>query len=185
MDHPSLYAWGLSPVPVGSYRGPLSTSGIDDVRGGRFRAEHAAFRVDIGNDGWRAPAGAPDTTVAKAVTRQGLYGAQLREHLASTLARHVRFSINVEQLPSPANRVSIDPRYLDALGNPRPVIDYRIEDYTLAGMAAATRFSREVFAARGDRGLHRSRRRLVVSDRGLRRATSSTTTAWGTSRART
>src|SRR5207302_2568976 len=28
MDHPALYAWGLSPVPVGAYRGPLSTAGI-------------------------------------------------------------------------------------------------------------------------------------------------------------
>jgi choline dehydrogenase-like flavoprotein len=149
MDHPSLYAWGLSPVPVGSYRGPLSTSGIDDVRGGAFRSEHAAFRVDIGNDGWRAPAGAPDTTVAEAVTKRKLYGPQLREHLASTLPRHVRFSINVEQLPSPANRVTIDPRHIDALGNPRPVIDYRIEDYTLAGMAAATSFYREVFRHAG------------------------------------
>jgi choline dehydrogenase-like flavoprotein len=149
MDHPSIYAWGLSPVPVGSYRGPLSTSGIDDARGGRFRAQHAAFRVDIGNDGWRAPAGAPDTTVAQAIAKRGLYGAALRDHLADTLPRHVRFSINVEQLPSTENRVSIDPRHLDALGNPRPVIDYRIEDYTLAGMAAATAFYREVFAHAG------------------------------------
>jgi choline dehydrogenase-like flavoprotein len=149
MDHPSLFAWGLSPVPVGAYRGPLSTSGIDDARGGSFRAEQAAFRVDIGNDGWRAPTGAPDTTVAEAVRKRNLYGSRLREHLAATLPRHVRFSINVEQLPSPANRVSIDPRNLDTLGNPRPVLDYRIEDYTLAGMAAATRFYREVFAHAG------------------------------------
>jgi choline dehydrogenase-like flavoprotein len=149
MDHPSLFAWGLSPVPVGAYRGPLSTSGIDDARGGAFRARHAAFRVDIGNDGWRAPAGAPDTTVAEAVRKRNLCGARLREHLASTLPRHVRFSINVEQLPSTSNRVRIDPRHVDALGNPRPVIDYRIEDYTLAGMAAATRFYREVFRRAG------------------------------------
>ena len=139
MDHPSLYAWGLSPVPVGSFRGPLSTSGIDDVRGGAFRSEHAAFRVDIGNDGWRAPAGAPDTTVAAAVKQRSLHGAPLREYLAGQLTRQVRFSINVEQLPAATNRVSIDPRYVDALGNPRPVINYTIDDYTLAGMAAATR----------------------------------------------
>ena len=149
MDHPSLYGWGLSPVPVGPYRGPLSTSGIDDARGGAFRSAHAAFRVDIGNDGWRAPAGAPDTTVAAAVMRQNLFGSTLREHLASTLSRHVRFSINVEQLASPANSVSIDPRYVDALGNPRPVISYQLDDYTLAGMAAATDFYREVFRHAG------------------------------------
>ncbi len=70
MDHPALYAWGLSPVPVGAFRGPLSTAGIDDLRGGEFRASHAAFRFDIGNDGWRAPTGAPDTSVAAAVNGQ-------------------------------------------------------------------------------------------------------------------
>ena len=145
MDHPALYAWGLAPEPVGSYRGPLSTAGIEDLRGGTFRARHAAFRFDIGNDGWRATTGAPDTAVADAVTKQNLFGKKLHDQLASTLSRHVRFSLAVEQLPDAANSVSIDPRYLDPLGNPRPVINYRIDDYTLAGMAAATKVYQEVF----------------------------------------
>ncbi|HET9872490.1 MAG TPA: GMC family oxidoreductase [Propionibacteriaceae bacterium] len=149
MDHPSIYGWGLAPAPVGPFRGPQSTSGIDDARAGAFRAEHGAFRVDIGNDGWRATTGAPDTTVADAVMNRGLHGQQLLRHLRSVLSRQVRFSLNVEQLPSPDNRVSIDPRYLDPLGNPRPVIHYDIDDYTLGGMAAATRFYREVFAQAG------------------------------------
>jgi choline dehydrogenase-like flavoprotein len=149
MDHPALYAWGLSPVPIGAYRGPLSTAGIDDLRGGAFRAEHAAFRYDIGNDGWRATTGAPDTSVADAVTRQGLFSTRLRDHLKATLPRHVRFSVAVEQLPSTANNVSIDPRYVDPLGNPRPVISYHLDDYTLAGMAAATDVYRQVFRQGG------------------------------------
>ena len=45
IDHPALYAWGLSPVPVGAYRGPLSTAGIEDLRGGAFRAP--ACRVPV------------------------------------------------------------------------------------------------------------------------------------------
>ncbi len=149
MDHPALYAWGLSPVPAGAYRGPLSTSGIEDLRGGAFRAAHAAFRFDIGNDGWRPATGAPDTTVADAVRRQGLFGTNLRDQLAATLPRQVRFSVAVEQLRSPANTVGIDPRYVDPLGNPRPVISYHVDDYTLAGMAAATGVYREVFAKAG------------------------------------
>jgi choline dehydrogenase-like flavoprotein len=149
IDHPALCAWGLSPVPVGAYRGPLSTAGIEDLRGGAFRARHAAFRFDIGNDGWRATTGAPDTSVADAVTRQGLYGTRLRDHLAATLPRHVRFSIAIEQLRSQANTVTIDPRYLDALGNPRPVISYHIDDYTTAGMAAAAEVCAQVFEQAG------------------------------------
>lgn len=149
MDHPALYAWGLSPVPVGAYRGPLSTAGIDDLRGGPFRSAHAAFRFDIGNDGWRAVSGAPDSSVSDAVIGRGMFGSGLRGHLADTLPRHVRFSLAIEQLPSADNSVTIDPRYTDPLGNPRPVISYHIDDYTRAGMAAATDVARQVFRQAG------------------------------------
>jgi choline dehydrogenase-like flavoprotein len=145
MDHPALYAWGLAPVPVGPFRGPLSTSGIEDCRGGAFRAQHAAFRYDVGNDGWRAPTGAPETTVSEAVMQRGLYGHALRETVADTLGRQVRMSLAVEQLPDPGNRVSIDANELDAIGNSRPVINYHIDDYTRAGMAAAARVAEAVF----------------------------------------
>jgi len=148
MDHPALYAWGLAPSPVGPFRGPLSTSGIEDYRGGAFRTQHAAFRYDVGNDGWRPATGAPDATVADAV-KQGLFGARLRDALATTLTRQVRLSLAVEQLPDPANRVSVDPAHIDAIGNPVPVIDYRIDEYTLAGMAKAAEVCRAMFRRAG------------------------------------
>jgi choline dehydrogenase-like flavoprotein len=87
--------------------------------------------------------------VAGAVTGMGLFGTGLREHLAGTLSRQVRFSIAVEQIRSPANSVSIDPRHVDPLGNPRPVLNYHVDDYTLAGMAAATEVYRQVFRRAG------------------------------------
>jgi len=149
MDHPALYAWGLAPAPIGAYRGPQSTAGLEDLRAGLFRARHAAFRFDIGNDGWRAATGAPDTAVLAAVTQQNLHGRALREQLASTLSRHVRFSLAVEQLPDPANRVTIDPSHPDPLGLPRPVISYHIDDYTKAGMAAATKVYKQIFERAG------------------------------------
>jgi choline dehydrogenase-like flavoprotein len=148
MDHPALYAWGLAPETIGAFRGPLSTAGIEELRAGAFRAKHAAFRFDIGNDGWRATTGAPDTAVADAVAKN-LFGRKLRDQLSSTLSRQVRFSLAIEQLPEPGNCVSIDPRYLDPLGNPRPVISYKIGEYTLAGMAAATKVYRQIFQRAG------------------------------------
>lgn len=149
MDHPALYAWGLAPRPVGAFRGPLSTSGIEDCRGGAFRARHAAFRFDVGNDGWRPATGAPDSTVVEAVMRRGLYGGRLRAHLADVLPRQVRLSLAVEQLPDPDNRITIDPAIRDAIGDPRPVVDYRIDPYTLAGMAAAAEVGRALFRRAG------------------------------------
>jgi choline dehydrogenase-like flavoprotein len=149
MDHPALYAWGLAPQPIGAYRGPLSTAGLEELRAGPFRAKHAAFRFDIGNDGWRATTGAPDTAVAEAVTKQNLFGKKLYDQLASTLPRHVRFSLAVEQLPDTFNSVSIDRDMVDQLGNPKPVIQYRIDDYTQAGMAAARKVALEMFRRAG------------------------------------
>jgi len=149
MDHPALYAWGLAPFNVGSFRGPQSTSGIEDFRAGRFRCGHAAFRFDIGNDGWHATTGAPDTTVNDAVLQQKLFGRQLRSHLNDQLSRQVRFSLAVEQLPNLKNRVTVDPSYRDKMGNPRPVIEYEIDDYTFKGMIAARNVAREVFHQAG------------------------------------
>ncbi|WHA44033.1 GMC family oxidoreductase [Agrobacterium larrymoorei] len=148
MDHPTLYAWGLAPKAIGAYRGPQSTSGVEDFRGGGFRARHAAFRFDVGNDGWRAATGAPDSLVAQAV-KEGRHGHDLRQHLEAHLRRQLRLSIAVEQLPSRQNRVTINPKFVDALGNARPVIDYRIEDYTLEGMVAASEVAGKIFHAAG------------------------------------
>lgn len=149
MDHPTLYAWGLSPVPVFPYRGPLSTSGIEEMRAGPFRSAHAAFRFDIGNDGWRSPAGHPDALVVGEVMKSRRFGKDLREAITGTLVRQVRMSLAVEQLPDHGNRVTVDRRYLDPLGNPRPAISYRIGDYTLKGMVAARDVSRQLFQHAG------------------------------------
>ena len=65
------------------------------------------------------------------------------------MRRQVRFSLAVEQPADPGNRISIDPAYRDAFGNPRPVIDYQIHDYTRAGMAAALATAQQIFARAG------------------------------------
>jgi choline dehydrogenase-like flavoprotein len=83
------------------------------------------------------------------VRNRNLYGRQLVDHLADTLRRQIRFSLAVEQLPSSANSVTIDPRYVDAFGNPRPVISYHIDEYTLGGMVAASDVARQIFARAG------------------------------------
>ena len=149
MDHPTLYAWGRAPAPVGPFRGPLSTSGIEELRSGGFRARHAAFRFDIGNDGWRAPTGAPDSTVVGEVMKAKRFGRDLRRQLADSLGRQVRLSLAVEQLPERENRITLDRRFVDPLGNPRPAIHYRISDYTLEGMVAARGVSEQLFRHAG------------------------------------
>jgi choline dehydrogenase-like flavoprotein len=147
-DHPVLLRWGLAAEPIGAYRGPLSTSGIEDLRGGTFRSEFAAFRIEVGNDGWLWPTGAPDTTATEAIA-DGLIGRGLRDKLGAELGRQCRVGCLIEQLPAPENRITIDRAHPDALGLPRPVTNYNLDDYTIEGMAVASRIAREIFAAAG------------------------------------
>jgi choline dehydrogenase-like flavoprotein len=148
MDHPYQIAWALMPENVGAFRGPSSTSGFEFLRDGAFRKDRAAWRCEIANWGWDFAAFSPESDVETAVDR-GLFGADLRAHLADFVPRQTHLGFLHEQLPRPDNRVTIDGRYLDPLGLPRPVISYDLDSYTRAGMAAAREFSKQVFAGLG------------------------------------
>ncbi len=133
MDHPYLYVWGLSPEPVYPFRGPDTTSGVESLRDGKFREAHASFRASLSNWGW---SGAPGPQLAALLAEQK-YGRSLRAGLADQLTRMVKIGFMFEQLPSRDNRVTIDPKVRDALGNHRPVLSYHYDDYSLAGAQAA------------------------------------------------
>ena len=134
MDHPYYVAWALLPPtaqPVFPYRGPLITSGIGDLCDGPFRAKRAAFRVDIGNEGWNfVVAGGefgadPHVTTIDFVngmnssglnTKQfsqlgsdnaALFGADLAKKLNELISRQLRIGFLVEQNPDPNNRVTL------------------------------------------------------------------------------
>jgi choline dehydrogenase-like flavoprotein len=144
MDHPIQLSWALNASPVYPYRGPFSTSGVENTRGGDWRATRPAFRIEIGNDGWSWPTGAPASD-AHALAMKGLRGAVLQKALYDRTARQIRFAALTEQLPDADNRVTPDPVERDALGLPRPRIAYRIDDYTKAGLAEARRIHGRLF----------------------------------------
>lgn len=145
MDHPDMLTWGLFPEKIGGYRGPISTSGIESLRGGSFRSSRAAFRVEIGNDGWLWPTGGPYQLINDLMQKDGLFGSELQKRLMEIGSAQFRFGFLVEQMPEHNNRVRIDPKYRDVIGNYRPVISYNVSDYTRAGMAAAKSFADQVF----------------------------------------
>lgn len=149
MDHAYLLAWALMPEVTGTFRGTPCTSGIEDLRGGRFRRNQAAFRVSIHNDGWGWATGSPYTDLLKLVDRENLFGKALRRGLVDRVSRQLLLDFMVEVLPDAGNRVSVDPTYRDQLGNMRPVISYAIPDYTLNGIAFARRLSRRIFQRLG------------------------------------
>ncbi|MFO1147995.1 MAG: GMC family oxidoreductase [Alsobacter sp.] len=155
MDHPTQLSWALSALPVYPYRGPISTSGIENLREGEFRRERGAFRIEIGNDGWSWPTGAP-IALARELARQGRRGAELDDALRSQSARHIRLASLVEQLPDPGNRLTLDPTDRDVYGVPVPRIAYRIDDYTRAGMQAARTAHAAIFARLDATAIHHS-----------------------------
>ncbi|MEY3869868.1 MAG: hypothetical protein RLZZ338_3759 [Cyanobacteriota bacterium] len=150
MDHPFTLAWALMPEVTGTMRGPLVTSGIGTFRDGKFRKKQSAFAVDIHNDGWGWATGSPSTNeVIDAVDKKNKYGAELRQTLISRISRQLLLAFMCELPPEPSNRVTIDPKYKDQLGNYRPVINFNLPDYTIRTLAYTRKLSRLIFQRLG------------------------------------
>jgi choline dehydrogenase-like flavoprotein len=149
MDHPYMMAWGLAREPVGAFRGPGSTAGIESFRDGAFRDQKAAFRLELGNTGWDFAAGAPYSDVRNMVENDNLFGPELRKKLYHDVQRQVRIGVLVEQMPDASNKVTIDPSYVDAMGEFRPVISYDISDYSRAGLALGHSACMQIFQRLG------------------------------------
>jgi choline dehydrogenase-like flavoprotein len=147
MDHPTQLTYAMAKEPMGPYRSPLSTAGIETPRDGSFRAERGAFRIEIGNDGWSWP-GYDPTGLADKLIGEGAWGVDLYTQIREQSLRAVRLAALVEQLPNPDSRVTLADE-VDEIGIPRPRVNYLIDDYTLAGIAAAKEQLNLIFAALG------------------------------------
>jgi choline dehydrogenase-like flavoprotein len=167
MDHPYYVAWALMPDSseghVWPYRGPLATSGIESARDGEFRRTRAAFRVDIGNEGWGLPVQDPATTTLDFIAglnnsgtnkhgkdgqAESLFGRKLVARLNSILTRQVRLGFLIEQTPEASNRVTLA-KEKDGLGLPRPQIEYDFSSYTKWGLAKARETASAIFTVLG------------------------------------
>jgi choline dehydrogenase-like flavoprotein len=146
MDHPYFLTWGNLPYPTGPWRSPAFTSGVESLRDGDFRANRAAFRMEIVNWGWDFAGNSPYSVVQSMVNTQGLFGKTLRKALWHSIQGQFRTGFMLEQLPSGRNRVSVDPQYRDQLGIYRPVLNYQFDDYLLKGLESAKMFSDLVMA---------------------------------------
>lgn len=144
MDHMTVLRWGLTKNPVYPFRGPGSTTNIATFRDGDFRKEHSAWITPLDNWGWAWPTFSPGTDVAGFVA-EGLFGNKLRNKVKQLITRQFLVHFECEQIPDPENRVTIMPEYKDKLGNYRPVIHYRANEYMLKAFEAATTVSNQLF----------------------------------------
>ncbi len=158
MDHPIKQSYALAPMDLFPFRGPQTTSHIEDYRDGEFRGIYAAFKTSIKNDGWMsnvtsAPRGGailavnqPDYdptpagdwwpgTILDYVHNRKYTGSKLQRALRQSV-RHITLNSACEQLPDPNNYVALafkddDPslgKIVDELGIQRPRINYRVDD---------------------------------------------------------
>lgn len=148
MDHMVMLTWGLFPEPIYSYRGPGSTTNISSFRDGNFRSEFSAWISPLDNWGWSWPTFSPGSDLSEFLG-EGLFGEDLKEALTYRLSRQVLFHFEIEQLPNPNNRVTINDQYLDVLGIPRPVIHYELTDYEKRAMEQAKLASDQMFERLG------------------------------------
>lgn len=170
MDHNTQLSYAIVKDPVYSYRGPLSTSGIESLKTNSARGTMGAFRIEIGNDGWEWPHDAPYETVYSMLhasdteaavplgdvkssgipVQRGLFGKPFRKRLKEVLIRHIRVAALVEPTPIKDHDVTVSDE-LDALGLPRPRVRYGITDdpYCIRGMETAIKVHHEIFRKMG------------------------------------
>lgn len=151
MDHICNVVWGnllgadgKTFEPVYPYRGPLSTSGIESFRNTAERSKTAAFRIEIGNDGWSWPYGGPQHNVSQynAIQADGtiknvLIGKDLLSAVQTEAQSAVRFALELETISGDEtmeSRVTLSSDK-DAMGIPRPSVSYKLPQYTLDGYA--------------------------------------------------
>ena len=142
-DHPVALVYARADAPMYQYRGPVSTSGMEQLRDGTFRKYRGAGRMEIGNDGWLWPDGDPYFTPASLVG-QGMWGPELAQAVSETLTHQTRIGCFVEQLPNPDMRVTLSGT-LDVLGIPMPRMTYGIDIYGRRALSASVAAMVKIF----------------------------------------
>lgn len=147
MDHPCQLSWAQTNKPVYPFRGPISTSGIETLRENSIRNVAGAFRIQVGNDGWAWPVGAPYGQV-QSLMAEGYFGEELHNKLQEIGTCQVNLCALVEQEPNQNFFVALS-NEKDALGVPRPYINYGISPYETRGLVHAAKVHQQVFEQLG------------------------------------
>jgi choline dehydrogenase-like flavoprotein len=125
MDHPSTSLTFDGDEELWLGRGPQSPSSISSMRDGAFRSEHAPYRLDFTNisrvDG-----------TTNGLIAAGVYGTEFDKRLRFSAAHELNVKNVLEVLPDPERRITLSDQK-DAMGIPKPVAHYSIDDYTRRG----------------------------------------------------
>ncbi len=147
MGHYQKAFMGLTAKPVYPYRGPVETVGFVEFRDHDQRGQYAAVGCGLTNEGFERAVG-PLLTAASLAGR-GLRGAALDTAIADRVSREFLIGGSAEVLPDADNRIRPDFDQLDAAGQPRPRIAFKVADYTLRGLTVTQARLRPILDALG------------------------------------
>lgn len=142
MDHLQGQGAAISNEPLFPFRGPPTTSGVDNFRDGAFRRERAAFRMSLGNDGM-GRVEHPLKTLEKRIA-EGLFGKKLQTTLADDISRQFRISYSTEMLPREHNRVLLSDK-VDELGIQKVKLEMKLDEYNVRAFDYARRVITRIF----------------------------------------
>jgi len=129
MDHPGIHMGCITKEPMWTGHGPVQQSSIVDFRDGPFRSEYSANRIMMNNQSMATSAGVNAVAM-------GLVGKKLDAEIRRRAACTLDFSIGLEVLPDPNNRLTLSAEHKDALGIPHPEVTYDVGDYVRKGAEA-------------------------------------------------
>jgi choline dehydrogenase-like flavoprotein len=130
MDHSGFHCTFLADKPIWLGRGPSQSSCLVGYRDGAFRSEYSANKMIINNISRVVPA-------TEQALKLDLVGPALDEEIRRRAAFGVFFSISLEPLPDPNNRLTLSTTRRDGLGLACPDIYYELSPYVRKGYDAA------------------------------------------------
>lgn len=140
MEHPAYRVIGLMPEPIYSGRGPDGTVAWFGHRDGSFRKTQAAYHLATGNR-------VRMHDIVGQLISQGFEPPELDRVARDHAIREFEIDSQVEQLPHPDNRITIDWSDFDSAGQPRMTLHYSLSDYELLAKAEIYRQFDRIIAA--------------------------------------
>jgi choline dehydrogenase-like flavoprotein len=128
MDHPGILGHLLMPKPVYQGRGPQSTMVSYSFRDGGFRRRRSGWLLAV-NNAVRVP------EIAKEFISKGLGQPELDAAIRDRARRQVELETQIELLPNPDNRLTLDWDNRDSAGQPKMKLYYEFSDYERAAFA--------------------------------------------------
>lgn len=138
-SHPALNVTGRAKENVYPYRIGFSTAMSRQFAVERDRRTRGAFLLEFLNSAGPTP--------AQLAVGSGLTGEALRRYVQQEFGKQLGIRVYCEQLPDPANSISLAPRVRDYFESPAPHVTYNVGRYEREALKEGTEVARRILLA--------------------------------------